>query len=189
MRYDVNDKKAAAVAGSVGLAFVLLFWLISRAGQSTPPPPAKTSDAVAGATRVYTPEQDREYLEGQLERRPTDVPTLLKLGEVTHQMGDRKASKQYFERAIQSNPQLLRAHLQLSLVLNEMGDPAGAERENRSVLAQDPDNLDALYNLGAMAASRGDTAQARQYWEQVLTTGPSTETGHQAAKRLGELGR
>lgn len=183
----MDDKKAALIAGGIGLVFVGMFWLISRAGSSTPPPPAKTADAVAGATRVYTPEQDREYLEEQLDRRPNDAPTLLKLGEVTHKLGDRAASKEYFERAIKVNPQLLRAHLQLSLLLNEMGDTAGAVRENNAVLEQDPQNLDALYNLGAIAASHGDAAAARRYWERVLSNGPSTETGHAAAKRLGEL--
>lgn len=136
---------------------------------------------------------DREHelkaLESDLAKNPDHVPILVRMAQVSRELGNLKDSVRYLQEAVQQDPKHEEALLELGRALYETGDVGGAIRETEKLSKLNPSNVDALYNLGAIYANLSQDERARVYWEQAASLGPDTDSGRRAKDSLKQLQR
>ena len=134
---------------------------------------------------------DREHelnvLQSDLEKNPDHVPILLRMAQVSRDMGKVNDSVRYLRDAVKQDPRSKEALLELGRALFETGDVDGAIRETQRLIEIDPSNVDALYNLGAIYGNLSQDEHAREYWAKAASLGPDTESGRRATENLKEL--
>ena len=185
----MNKGKAATIAGSIGLVFFILTWLISHPG-SADQGNAKQPDAVASASTPLPkdPLDQKKFFEDYLTKHPGYVPALLKLSALEHSFGQLADARRHLEQVVAQDDTLIEARLQLADICKEMDDLPAAESQNLEVLKLDPHQVGALSNLGALCARQGRTEEARRYFREAVQYGPNTDAGRAAAIGLAALG-
>lgn len=160
--------------------------------RSGPAQPGKTSVPI-DLSNVPTVSRDSlahelGVLRQQLEQSPGHVPVLLRLSQVSRDLGQREQSIAYLRHALEVDPEHTEARLELGRALYESGDLDGAVAETTRLLGQDPTHVDALYNLGAIYGDMMDEDHARKYWERAVKADPDSTSGRLAARGLAALG-
>ncbi|HET9220116.1 MAG TPA: tetratricopeptide repeat protein [Terriglobia bacterium] len=135
------------------------------------------------------PERELEDLRNSLKRNPEHVPILLRMAQVSRELGNREEALENLRKALQVDSKNREARLELGRVLFEAGDVDGAIRETEQLLKLDPSSTDGLYNLGAIYGNIGQKDRAREYWTKAVAIAPDSESGQRARNALDQLGR
>ncbi|MCP5119493.1 MAG: tetratricopeptide repeat protein, partial [bacterium] len=158
-------------------------------GISTLAAPHSSGDA---ATHPPITEMDGEFSDPEalaqaLQKNPTHIPILLRMGQLSLESGDAENAVHHLEEAVNLDPHNLDARLELGRALYQTGDAERAIQETEKILETEPNHVDALYNLGAIHANRNDPEQAREYWGRAVAAGPNTPSGANARRGLDVL--
>jgi tetratricopeptide (TPR) repeat protein len=134
---------------------------------------------------------DKEHeiaaLRKDLERDPNHVPVLLRLAEMSGEVGRWPESVKYLKEAVAQDSNNRDARLELGRSLFQTGDFEGAIRETNTLLQQHPKDVDALYNMGAIYGNLGQDLRVREYWEAAVAAAPDSESGKRASEGLKQL--
>lgn len=150
----------------------------AAAGAQFPHPAIEEMDGASG---------DPAALQAALERNPTHVPVLVRLGQLALEKGDAATAVRHLEEAVSIQPDNADARLELGRALYQAGDVDRAIEVTGRILETQPNHVDALYNLGAIHANRNDTATAREYWNRAVAAGRDTASGGNAQRGLDVL--
>ena len=132
-------------------------------------------------------EHELAALATELEKNPDHTPVLLRMAQLSRDLGRPADAIGHLRAAIEVDPDNAEARLELGRMLYQSGDLAGSIEETTLLLEQDPENVDALYNLGAIYGNMMDDARARVFWERVIAIDPDSESGRLAARGLASL--
>ena len=124
-----------------------------------------------------------------LEQNPDHVPVLLRLAQMSREVGRTKESVGYLREAVAQQSTNRDARLELGRSLFETGDVEGAIRETSALLQRDPNDVDALYNLGAIYGNLTQDDRAREYWEKAVAVAPDSDSGKRAGEGLKQLNK
>ena len=134
------------------------------------------------------PEHELKKLESDLGKNPAHVPILLRMAQVSRELGKLNDTVRYLRDAVKQDPKNKEALLELGRALYDSGDVEGSIVATRQLIELDPANVDALYNLGAIYGNLNQDGNARVYWEKAVAVGPETESGRRAKESLPKLG-
>jgi Flp pilus assembly protein TadD len=132
-------------------------------------------------------EHEISALWSDLEKNPNHVPILLRMAQVSRDLGKLNDSTRYLQDAVKQDPKHKEARLELGRALYDTGDSKGAIRETRRLLEMDSSNVDALYNLGAIYGNLSQDQRAREYWEKAAAISPDSDSGRRARENLQQL--
>ena len=133
-------------------------------------------------------EHELKALETSLKENPDHAPILLRMAQVSRDLGKKDEALRHLQEAVRIDPKNSAARLELGRALFESGDVEGAIRETQALLDFDPLNIDALYNMGAIYGNIGQDARAREYWTKAVAVDPDSESAHRAANALKQIG-
>jgi tetratricopeptide (TPR) repeat protein len=186
-------KRSVLIGIAAALSTLAISVLIyqSRTSQSSGLP-----DDAAMARRMWETmdnpsgnELELKTLESSLKKHPEHIPILLRMAQVSRELGKREEALDHLREALKVDPKNREARLELGRVLFEAGDVDGAIRETEQLLELDPSSTDALYNLGAIYGNIGREDRAREYWTKAVARAPDSESGRRAKNALDQLGR
>jgi Flp pilus assembly protein TadD len=132
-------------------------------------------------------EHELQLLERDLQKNPDHVPVLLRMAQITRELGKSRQAVVYLQQAVELEPSNTDVRLELGRALWEAGDVEGALEETRRLLLEHPESADALYNLGAIHGNLGQSDLAKKYWEEAVSLDPDSESGRLAALALAQL--
>jgi Flp pilus assembly protein TadD len=157
----------------------------------------RTDSAGANATSplnpvaVHATTADKEHeiasLKKNLQQNPKHVPVLLRLAQMSREVGRLNESADYLKEAVAQEPSNRDARLEFGRILFDTGDITGATREMEALLKSDPADVDALYNLGAIYGNLSQDERARGYFEKAVATAPESPSGKLARDALSRL--
>jgi cytochrome c-type biogenesis protein CcmH/NrfG len=176
-----------AVLGAVALTMLLYRWPASDSGP--------LSVEAATARRMWSSmdnsserKHELRVLEDSLKQNPDHAPILLRMAQVSRELGKGEEALQHLREAVKVDPKNREARLELGRALFEAGDVEGAIRETEDLLKLDPSNTDGLYNLGAIYGNIGQEDRAREFWRKAVAIAPESESGHRARNALEQIG-
>ena len=140
--------------------------------------------AVEGTT---SNQHELKALEASLKQNPGHAPILVRMAQVSMQLGNREQAIRHLQEAVASEPRNRDARLELGRALFESGDVEGAIRETKRLLEIDPYSTDGLYNLGAIYANLGQDDRAREYWTKAVSIDPDSEGAQRPRDALAQL--
>lgn len=189
MTHDPNPTKAHSWLAWIFVALAVpATWVVLR----TEPPHTGETAVSIDLSNVPTISQESlahelVVLRQQLEQNPDHVPVLLRLSQVSRDLGQGEQAIGYLRQALEVDPEHREARLELGRTLFQSGDLDGALTETARLVEQDPTNVDGLYNLGAIYGNMMDEEHAREYWERALDADPDSTSGRLAARGLEAL--
>jgi tetratricopeptide (TPR) repeat protein len=133
-------------------------------------------------------EHELKALETTLRQNPDHAPILLRMAQISRELGKREESLRHLQQAVKVDPKNKEARLELGRALFESGDVDGAIRETQQLLEIDPSNIDGLYNLGAIYGNLGQNDRAREYWRKAVAVDPGSEGSRRAEDALKQIG-
>ncbi len=133
-------------------------------------------------------EHELRVLETSLKQNPDHAPILVRMAQVSRDLGKPAESLRHLQEAVKADPKNPAARLELGRALFESGDVQGAIRETEQLIRLDPGNTDGLYNLGAIYGNLGQDDRAREYWKKAVSIDPDSESGRRAQNALKQLG-
>jgi Flp pilus assembly protein TadD len=140
---------------------------------------------------VHATTTDKEHeiapLKENLKQNPKHVPVLLRLAQMSREVGRLNESANYLKDAVAQEPSNRDARLEFGRILFDTGDVTGATREMEALLKSDPADVDALYNLGAIYGNLSQDDRARGYFEKAVATAPESPSGKLARDALTKL--
>ena len=139
--------------------------------------------------KPLAPERELEDLENSLTRNPEHIPILLRMAQVSRELGNQEEALDHLRKALKVDPKNREARLELGRALFEAGDVDGAIRETEQLLKLDPSSTDGLYNLGAIYGNIGQEDRAREYWTKAVAIAPDSESGQRSKNALDQLTR
>lgn len=173
--------------GAVALSLLLYRWPAGDAGP--------LSAEAAAARRMWSnvdTSSERQHelkaLEGSLKQNPDHAPILLRMAQVSKELGKPDEALNHLREAVKVDPKNREARLELGRALFEAGDVEGAIRETEQLLELDPSNTDGLYNMGAIYGNIGQEDRAREYWKKAVAIAPDSESGRRAKDALKQIG-
>ena len=175
------------VACVVTAGVLIAFRWIGRIGLDE----RKTSLSTIAPVVIHEMKPDKEHeilaLKEDLTRNPKHIPVLLRLAQVSREVGRLDETTRYLKEAVAQEESNRDARLELGRVLFETGDVAGAIRETQILLEKNPSDVDALYNLGAIYGNLNQDDRAKQYFEKVVAVAPDSQSGKLARDGLKQL--
>ena len=157
------------LAAGAGTAYRLSHRTGRAALQATP-----ALDPVASHAATADKEHEIATLKENLKQNPKHVPVLLRLAQMSREVGRLNESANYLKDAVAQEPSNRDARLEFGRILFDTGDVAGATREMEALLKSDPADVDALYNLGAIYGNLSQDDRARGYFEKAVATAPES---------------
>jgi tetratricopeptide (TPR) repeat protein len=142
---------------------------------------------LAAHAKLADKEHEIAVLHQDLEKNPDHVPVLLRLAQMSREVGRTPDSIEFLRKAIAREGDNRDARLELGRSLFETGDVEGAIRETSALLERDPKDVDALYNLGAIYGNLGQDNRAREYWKRAVEAAPDSDSGKRASTGLKQL--
>jgi Flp pilus assembly protein TadD len=140
--------------------------------------------AVEGTT---SNQHELKALEASLKQNPGHAPILVRMAQVSLQLGNRAQAIRHLQQAVEAEPRNRDARLELGKALFESDDVEGAIRETKRLLEVDPYNTDGLYNLGAIYANLGQNDRAREYWTKAVAVDPDSDGAQRPRDALAQL--
>lgn len=178
---------AAIVLGAVMLV-ALLKMASHPASQGAPAPTVSTETPASPNGGAGDRVHELKMLQVELEKKPNHAPILLRMAQLSREMGKPAEAAADLRRLLGAEPGNVEARIELGRVLYDTNDVAGAITETNRVLEAHPKNVDAMYNLGAIYANLGKADLARQYWTRAAAADPESDSGRQAKSGLQQLG-
>ena|SRR3990167_2097789 len=132
--------------------------------------------------------KELQTLQMHLQNKPSHPPILLRMAQLSREMGKLSEAAEHLRNILQQEPDNLDARLELGRTLYESGDIEGAIRETKRIVDKNPKHVAALYNLGAIHANLSNSALASQYWNRAVASDPQSESGRNAQRGLDALG-
>lgn len=156
--------------------------------------PAPSRDA-ANARRLWdaaiegttSSQHELKSLEASLKQNPGHAPILVRMAQVSMEMGNKEQAIRHLQEAVAADPKNRDARLELGKALFEFGNVEAAIRETKGLLEIDPYNIDGLYNLGAIYANLGQNDRAREYWTKAVAVDPDSEDAQRPRDALAQL--
>ncbi len=175
---------AVALAGAIAVPL----WLLEQRHESTPASVSSSSSAPASssnstADRVH----ELKALQEELAKKPEHPPILLRMAQLSSELGKPADAISYLERLVKADPKNVDGRLELGRLLYESNDVQGSMRETAKILEINPKQVDALYNLGAIYANLNNAATARTYWTRAVASDPGSDSGKRAREGLEKL--
>lgn len=186
-----HTRSARILTGTVLAAAIAvpLYFLVER-GNSPSPPGASTSSPPASSSN---PNADRAHefkaLEQELAKKPEHPPILLRMAQISSELGKPADAIAYLQRLVKADPGNVDGSLELARLLYESHDVQGALSQTKKILEANPKQVDALYNAGAIYANLNDFAQARIYWNSAVASDGASDSGKRARESLGKIPR
>jgi Flp pilus assembly protein TadD len=144
-------------------------------------------DPVAVHATTADKEHEIATLRENLKQNPKHVPVLLRLAQMSREVGRLNESANYLKDAVAQDPSNRDVRLEFGRILFDTGDVAGATREMEALLKSNPADVDALYNLGAIYGNLDQDDRARGYFEKAVATAPESPSGKLARDALTKL--
>lgn len=174
---------AAGIVIAAAVAIPLYFMVQHR---DAPAKPASTSTSGnPTADRVH----ELKALEQELARKPEHPPILLRMAQISSELGKPADAIGYLQRLVKADPGNVDGRLELGRLLYETNDVQGSLRETLKILDTNPKQVDALYNAGAIYANLNNFTQARTYWNRAVASDPASDSGKRARGGLEKLPR
>jgi tetratricopeptide (TPR) repeat protein len=172
---------------AVAAAIAIPLFLMVRHRDS---PPVSTSASSAPASSG-NPTADRVHelkaLEQELAKKPEHPPILLRMAQISSELGKPADAIAYLQRLVKADPGNVDGSLELSRLLYENNDVQGSLRETLKILDTNPKQVDALYNAGAIYANLNNVALARTYWNRAVAAEANSDSGKRAREGLQKL--
>ena len=153
--------------------------------------PQMNSSQPLAPVAVHTTRADKEHeiasLKENLKQNPAHVPVLLRLAQMSREIGRLDDSASYLKAAVAQEPSNRDARLEFGRILFDTGDVTGATREMEALLKSDAAAVDALYNLGAIYGNLTQDDRAREYFEKAVATASDSPSGKLARDALTKL--
>lgn len=132
-------------------------------------------------TAAPSTEPDAHATIARLEKRrakdPSDVDTLLDLGEAYFLAQRLQQAERAYSEAVAQEPDNAAAHVGLALVWHARGDSKRAATALRAVLEAHPEDQEAHYTLAIVYFSSGRLGEAKAEWQTAAKVDPSSTTG------------
>jgi len=155
------------------------------------PAPAASSTTSSTPAPSGNPTADRVHelkaLEQELAKKPEHTPILLRMAQISSELGKPADAISYLRRLVKADPGNIDGRLELSRLLYENNDVQNALKETLAILDTNPKQVDALYNAGAIYANLNNIALARTYWSRAVAADPNSDSGGKARDGLGKI--
>jgi len=151
--------------------------------RSTSTSSAPASSGNPTADRVH----ELKALEQELAKKPEHPPILLRMAQLTSELGKPADAISYLRRLVKADPGNVDGRLELGRLLYETNDVEGSLRETSKILETNPKQVDALYNVGAIYANLNNLSNARTYWNRAVASDPGSDSGKRARDGLEKL--
>ena len=142
------------------------------AGKGGEPTPGPTADASIENTIAR--------LETASAKDPTDVATLLKLGDAYYLGQNYRRSSRAYEDVLRLDPGNTTATVRLAMVWHADGETARAEKAVKQVLDKQPDDQEAHYSMAIIYFSTDRSAEAKQEWAIAAKLDPKSLIGRRS---------
>jgi cytochrome c-type biogenesis protein CcmH/NrfG len=142
------------------------------AGKGGEPTPGPTADASI--------QKKIAKLESASAKDPTDVATLLKLGDAYYLGQSYKRSSHAYEEVLRLDPGNATATVRLAMVWHADGDTARAEKAVKQVLDEQPGDQEAHYSMAIIYFSTDRSDEARQEWTIAAKLDPKSLIGRRS---------
>jgi len=177
----------AAVALSGAIAASLLMLDQHRDSSSAPSPAASPGATPSSGNPAADRAHELKALQQELEQKPGHAPILLRMAQISSELGKRADAISYLQQLVKADPKSVDGHLELGRLLYENKDVEGSLRETLKILDINPKQVDALYNLGAIYANLNNAQLARTYWNRAVASDPNSDSGKRARDGLNKL--
>ncbi len=144
---------------------------------------APASSGNSTADRVH----ELKALEEELAKKPEHPPILLRMAQLSSELGKPADAISYLQRLVKADPKNVDGRLELGRLLYENNDVQGSMRETAKILELNPKQVDALYNMGAIYANLNNLAAASTYWSRAVASDAGSDSGKRASEGLEKL--
>jgi cytochrome c-type biogenesis protein CcmH/NrfG len=181
--HPVVRRGAVVVAGAavmVGIAF---------GGYSLGAPRATPAPSAAAAADDAAFQQQVAGLMQKLAANPSDVPTLLALGNVYYQAQDYETAADWMRKLLAIDAKHIEGLLAYGAARFNLADYQTAESSWKQVLSLQPDNVEAYYDLGFLYFSDNPPKVdlVRQMWGKVVELAPDSSIAKTVGSHLQSL--
>ena len=122
-------------------------------------------------------EKGKEYMILSVEKNPTDITSLVNLGNVYFKDGDYDDALVYLQRAMDVDPNNLNAIKQIAFVYDAKGEKDKAAEAYLDAIKVDPTNTDLHYNLGVLYFQQESWMSAAEQFITVAEINPTEVDG------------
>lgn len=174
-----------ALSGAIAVSLVML----EQHRDSSPAQTAATQSSAPATSGNPTADRVHELkaLEQELEKKPEHPPILLRMAQISSELGKPAEAIAYLQRLVKADPKNIDGRLELGRLLYEANDVQGSLRETLKIVEINPKQVDALYNLGAIYANLNNAELARTYWSRAAASDPNSDSGKRARDGLNKL--
>ncbi|WP_406678165.1 tetratricopeptide repeat protein [Moorella sp. ACPs] len=193
---------------SIGLIGSYAIFASPKATVATPETQAPAADAAQQAEAMQKAAQEQisqleteiSNLQKELQAKPNDVATILKLGDNQYHLGtmylfvnsDQAKATASFKEAVNSyqqvlklNPQEKGIYLRLAGAALYAGDEKLAEDNFQAAIKADPEDNNARLSYGMYLASmKGDFQGAIDQWQEILKHNPDKDLADQVREMI-----
>jgi tetratricopeptide (TPR) repeat protein len=175
--------------GAIVLAGVVAVVGVAFGGYSLGAPSATPAPSAAAAANDAAFKQQVAGLMQKLAANPSDIPTLLDLGNLYYQAADYQAATTWMEKVLAIDPSQVDALLAYGAASFNLEQYQRAEKSWQQVLAIEPDNVEAYYDLGFLyfSDSPPKVDLVRQMWGKVVELAPDSSIAKTVASHLQSL--
>ncbi len=184
---SATDSRRRAIALAIvgaGVLVAILVVLFSVEQRS----PAPAAQQTAGSQNV---EANLAALQQRLAQNPTDLGTMITLGNTLYDAKRYPEAINWYEKALELAPTNTDVRTDLGTAYFYSGNNDKAKEQWGKVLAQDPKKIQAHFNLGVLYSglTPPDNEAAAREWETVIQIDPTSPDAKAAEQRLKQIGK
>jgi tetratricopeptide (TPR) repeat protein len=185
----VHPRYYRLLAGLVIAGAIVVPLLMLENHHASAPAAVSSSSSTAPSSGNSTADRVHELkaLEEELAKKPEHPPILLRMAQISSDLGKPADAISYLQRLVKADPKNVDGRLELGRLLYENNDVQGSMRETSKILELNPKQVDALYNMGAIYANLNNSATARAYWNRAVASDPGSDSGKRAREGLEKL--
>lgn len=183
-----NSSPGVLIAGAVCLAVGLLIGFYFGKISSRPAVAVDPGRPVATVPDPNTFLQTEAALKAVLNGRPTDLQTLIHLGNLYYDNNRFQEAVDYYGRALEQDPRNVPVRTDRGTCYWNLGKPDEAIADFRKSLEVDPVHAQTLFNLGVVYLhGKNDAVQAKAAWQKLLATNPGYPDRAKVQEMLASL--
>ncbi len=171
----------------IASAIVVPLLMLENHHASAPAAVSSSSSAPASSNSTAGRVHELKALEEELAKKPEHPPILLRMAQLSSDLGKPADAISYLKRLVKADPKNIDGRLELGRLLYENSDVQGSMRETAKILELNPNQVDALYNMGAIYANLNNPAAARTYWSRAVASDAGSDSGKRAREGLEKL--
>ncbi len=170
---------------AAGLGIGYYFGKGAGTAPTTVAPPAQQQVSIMDPAAFL---REEASLKAVLSSSPTDLNTLVKLGNLYYDNGKFADAVDWYGKALEIDPDNVSVRTDKGTSLWNLGQADAAIAEFQKSLAVNPSHPQTLYNLGIVYLhGKDDMAGARSAWEKLLATNPDYPESARLQQMLNSL--